>query len=166
MKWVAALVGMVAVMPATALFAGTAQAAPLLCVAERDATLTLITAGAGCGATGDATGRAWGYSIDGVGYAEATHGGNAAGLGIAGGTGASEADGAASAALGVGPGSIALASTGSGGLGLALSGASSQAVIVDAAHLVRCHGSAALAWNVRTGAACFSTGLGAWSTTP
>ncbi|WP_040723027.1 DUF6764 family protein [Nocardia veterana] len=151
---------------AAAWCSGTASATNVHCAADRNRDITIIAGSTACRAAGDDSGHARSAGIDGVGYAKATAGAIALGLGASGGVGASEGAAGLPVAVGMGPDAFAFTSIapeavpGRVGLSLAMNG--SQAQVITSEHTTICLGSAALAWDSRTGAACLATPIGLW----
>ncbi|MEV0294258.1 DUF6764 family protein [Nocardia sp. NPDC050710] len=144
----------------------TASATDLHCASERGADVTIVDGRTACRAASDENGQSRAAGLDGVGYANATLGAIAFGIGAAGGVGASEGAGGIPIAIGLGPDAIALTSVADGaggtpatfGVSVAMDG--SRAEVSSVENTVVCLGSAAFAWNAATGASCLATPFG------
>ncbi|MEV6274818.1 DUF6764 family protein [Nocardia sp. NPDC051832] len=142
-----------------------ATAAGVHCASESGIDITVVDGRTACRAVTDTIGQARAAGFDGVGYANATLGAIALGIGAAGGVGASEGVGGIPIAIGLGPDAIAL-TTLSGenltgdtfGVSIAVNG--SRAQVSTAENTVVCLGSGAFAWNSATGASCLATPFG------
>ncbi|MEU6560124.1 DUF6764 family protein [Nocardia nova] len=149
---------------------GTASATTTQCGADRGRDVTVVAGDTACRAVVDESGHAGSAGIDGIGYAKATAGAIALGMGASGGVGASEGVAGLPVAVGMGPDAFALTSIttdpvpGRIGISLALNG--SQAQVISSQRSAICLGSAALAWDSRTGAACLATPVGLWRLAP
>ncbi|RJO76955.1 hypothetical protein D5S18_12170 [Nocardia panacis] len=166
-----------------------ASAADLYCAADAGTDITLVNGPAACRARTDARGQARAAGYDGVGYAEATEGASALGIGIAGGRGASDAAGGIPVALGIGPDAVATTSltepvAAPPGEAVSPSGprpieipvtpspfaitiafGGSYAMVSATERAVTCLGAGALAWDAGTGRACLATPFGIWQRT-
>ncbi|MEV0249748.1 DUF6764 family protein [Nocardia sp. NPDC050712] len=150
---------------ASFLLPGPAAASGVQCTSDSGVDVTLVEGRTGCRAVTDTLGQARAAGIDGVGYANATLGGVALGIGAAGGVGASEGAGGMPIAIGLGPDAVALTSlSGSGrpgetlGVSIAMNG--SRAQVSTAEDTVVCLGAGAFAWNSATGKSCWATPFG------
>ncbi|MET7770429.1 DUF6764 family protein [Nocardia sp. NPDC005366] len=149
-----------------------ASATDVHCAAEGHTDVTRIDGRTACRAASDTLGRAHAAGFDGVGYANATSGAFALGVGAAGGVGASEGAGGVPVAIGLGPDAIALTSLAdiegrppaAFGVSVAMDG--SRAQVSSTENTVVCLGSSALAWNGATGASCLATPFGVVRSTP
>ena len=167
MKNHAAVAGAAVVFIAVAIGAGTVapgsvEASTVQCSSVSDQKMTLIQGETACGTEADATGRATGYGLDGIGYAKGTRGATAVGVGVNGGVGASEGAGGIATALGIGPDSVAITSVDDGSLSTAIAMGGSQALVANSDQGVLCQGNSAFAWNASSGAACLATAVGIW----
>ncbi|MET9286188.1 DUF6764 family protein [Nocardia beijingensis] len=159
----AAAVGTAFVVPTAA------SATSLSCAAERGVDATVVDGATGCRAASDHRGQARSDGIDGVGYARATLGATALGVGVAGGIGASEGAGGMPIALGVGPDAVALSRVVDDhlrdgpavGVAIAFGGSRSEVGGTPDGAVV-CLGSGAFAWNMQSGASCLATPFGMW----
>lgn len=158
--------GAVAAGAAVCWATGTASATAVHCDADRNRDMTIVAGTTACRATGDDFGHARSAGIDGVGYAKATAGAVALGLGAGGGIGASEGAAGLPVAVGMGPDAFAFTSLAAedvpGRIGLSFAMNGSQAQVVSGERSTVCLGSAALAWDSRTGALCLATPIGMW----
>lgn len=150
---------------ASFLLPGPATAADVHCASDSGVDITVIDGRTACRAVTDTIGQARAAGFDGVGYANATLGAVALGIGAAGGVGASEGSGGMPIAIGLGPDAIALTAlsgTGPPGdtLGIAIAVNGSRAQVSSAENTVVCLGSGAFAWNSATGASCLATPFG------
>jgi len=146
--------------------AGNASATQVQCDADGGRDVTVIAGSTACRAAVTDSGHARAAGYDGIGFAQADAGAIALGLGVSGGIGASEGSAGIPVAIGLGPQAYAFTSlrdaTGPG-VSVAVNGSLAQ--VISANHTVTCLGSAALAWDSHTGAACLATPLGLWHTT-
>ncbi|MFD0360396.1 DUF6764 family protein [Nocardia sp. GCM10030253] len=174
MKLISAIVCTTAAMGTSLLLPAVASATDVHCAADQGSDITVIDGRSACRAASDTFGRARAAGYDGVGYAKATVGATAFGIGAAGGIGASEGVGGIPIAIGIGTDALALTSIsdagerGAGGQILAVSIAldGSRAGVESADSAVVCLGSAAFAWSSATGATCLATPFGRWQTAP
>ncbi|MFQ6396983.1 DUF6764 family protein [Nocardia sp. KC 131] len=174
MKLISAIVCTTAAMGTSLLLPTVASATDVHCSSDQGIDVTVIDGRTACRATSDTSGRARAAGYDGVGYAKASSGANAFGIGAAGGVGASEGVGGIPIAIGIGLDAMALTSIsdpggrGHGGLPLAVSIAidGSRAGVESANNAVVCLGSSAFAWSSATGATCLATPFGRWQTVP
>lgn len=144
---------------------GNASATQVHCDSDGARDITVIAGGTACRATVGDTGHARAAGYDGIGFARADAGAIALGLGMSGGIGASEGTRGMPIAIGVGPQSYALTSLrGAAGPGVSFAMNGSLAQVVSDNDSVTCLGSAALAWDSRTGTSCLATPLGLWRT--
>ncbi|WP_405178904.1 hypothetical protein OG225_33800 [Nocardia sp. NBC_01377] len=149
-----------------------ASATDVHCTADSDTDITRVDGRTACRAASGTEGRSHSAGFDGVGYANATSGAVAVGLGAAGGVGASEGVGGIPIAIGLGPDAIALTSLADvegrppAGVGLSIAMDGSRAQVSSTEDTVVCLGSSALAWNGTTGAGCLATPLGVVRSTP
>ncbi|WP_039803359.1 DUF6764 family protein [Nocardia araoensis] len=167
MKLISAIVCSTAAMGGSLVAPGMAAAADVYCRSEHGTDITLIDGATACRAATDSYGRAGATGIDGVGYANATSGATAIGIGAAGGVGASEGAGGVPVAVGFGPDAVAMTSTTDPAvrtfaISIALEG--SRAGVTTAEQTVVCLGAAAFAWNADSGDACLATPFGLWQT--
>ncbi|MFI9507489.1 DUF6764 family protein [Nocardia sp. NPDC052566] len=167
-----------------------ASATDVHCSSDNGADITIIDGRTACRAASDAIGRARAAGYDGVGYASATLGAYALGVGISGGVGASDGEGGTPIAIGIGPDAVAISSISSTGhsrsdqltatsghepdvrhhvgiganfaVTIALDG--SRALVSSAEATVTCLGAGAVAWDAGTGKACLATPFGTWQT--
>ncbi|MBF6270880.1 hypothetical protein IU436_11755 [Nocardia farcinica] len=150
---------------------GVASATSVHCTAEGGADITVIEGSTGCRAASDAAGHARSAGYDGVGYARASQGAAALGVGAAGGVGASEGTGGIPIAVGVGPDAMALsmiaADPAAGpAMAVAIAFQGSRAEVGGTPDgSVVCLGSGAIAWNMQSGATCLTTPFGSWKPT-
>ncbi|WP_328407680.1 DUF6764 family protein [Nocardia sp. NBC_00403] len=174
MKLISTIVCTTATMGTSLLLPAVASATDVHCSSDQGIDITVIDGRAACRAASDTSGRARAAGYDGVGYAKATFGAIAFGIGAAGGVGASEGAGGIPIAIGIGRDAVALTSIADpGGRGagapilavsIALDG--SRAGVESLDNTVVCLGSAALAWSSTTGATCLATPFGRWQTAP
>ncbi|WP_280310169.1 DUF6764 family protein [Nocardia abscessus] len=168
MKLISAIVCSTAAIGGSLVYPGVAAAADVHCRSEHGTDVTVIDGETACRAATDSYGRAGATGIDGVGYANATLGATAIGVGAAGGVGASEGAGGMPVAVGFGPDAVALTSITDDpeartfAISIALEG--SRAGVETAEQAVVCLGVAAFAWNATTGGACLATPFGLWQT--
>ncbi|MER7452453.1 DUF6764 family protein [Nocardia beijingensis] len=167
MKLISAIVCSTAAIGGSLVVPGVAAAADVHCRSERGTDITRIDGETACRAATDDYGLATASGIDGVGYANATSGATAIGIGAAGGVGASEGAGGIPVALGFGQDAVAITSTTAPGvrtfaISIALEG--SRAGVETAEQTVVCLGAAAFAWNADSGDACIATPFGLWQT--
>ncbi|MGW4088914.1 DUF6764 family protein [Nocardia sp. NPDC004750] len=167
MKLISAIVCTTAAIGGSLFVPGMAAATDVHCRSEHGTDITLIDGETACRAATDSYGQARATGIDGVGYANATSGATAIGVGAAGGVGASEGAGGVPVALGFGPDAVAVTSTTEPGMrtfaiSIALEG--SRAGVETAEQTVVCLGAAAFAWNADSGDACLATPFGLWRT--
>ncbi|PPJ32429.1 hypothetical protein C5E45_06090 [Nocardia nova] len=167
MKVMSAITGWAVAAGAAVCWAtGTASATAVHCDTDRNRDITIVAGNTACRAVGDDSGHARSAGIDGVGYAKATAGALALGLGAGGGIGASEGAAGLPVAVGMGPGAFAFTSLAPedvpGRIGLSFAMNGSQAQVVSGERGTVCLGSAALAWDSRTGALCLATPIGLW----
>ncbi|MEU8895259.1 DUF6764 family protein [Nocardia sp. NPDC048505] len=142
-----------------------ANAADVHCAATSGVDVTVVDGRTACRAATDALGQAGALGFDGIGYANATLGAIALGIGAAGGIGASEGEGGVPIAIGLGPDAIALTSLsgteiGEGTFGITIAVNGSRAQVSTAENTVVCLGAGAFAWNSATGATCWATPFG------
>ncbi|WP_431971423.1 DUF6764 family protein [Nocardia sp. bgisy134] len=169
MKLISALICSTAAVGSSFAFPALASATDAHCSAEYGGDITVIDGRSGCRAATDTLGEARSAGFDGVGYARATSGATALGIGAAGGIGASEGAGGIPVALGFGPDALALTSItdpdpGDGRtIALSIAFEGSRAQVSTEEGTVVCLGAAALAWNMATGASCLATPFGRWS---
>ncbi|WP_067884744.1 DUF6764 family protein [Nocardia vaccinii] len=146
-------------------FTGNASATEVNCNSDGGRDITVIAGSTACRATVGDAGHARAAGYDGIGFARADAGAIALGLGVSGGIGASEGSRGMPIAIGVGPQSYAFTSlrdvTGPG-VSFAMNGSLAQ--VVSDNDSVTCLGSAALAWDSRSGTSCLATPLGVWRT--
>ncbi|MGV9615010.1 DUF6764 family protein [Nocardia xishanensis] len=170
MKLISALICSTAAVGASFALPAVAWATDVHCSSDHDADITVIDGRTGCRATAETLGQARSAGFDGVGYARATSGATALGIGAAGGVGASEGAGGIPVAIGVGPDAIALTSIegsdpGDGRtIALSIAFEGSRAQVSTEEGTVVCLGSAAFAWNAATGVSCLATPFGRWGT--
>lgn len=173
MKLISVIVCSAAAVIASLVVPGLASATDVHCTSENGTDITVIDGRTACRAATDLLGRSKSLGIDGVGYANATAGATAVGIGVRGGVGASEGAGGMPIAVGIGQDAIALSSidgdevSASPGVpvvavSVALDGSRAGAQSSD--HAVVCLGGGAFAWNSRTGDTCLSTPFGRWQT--
>ncbi|MEV5648027.1 DUF6764 family protein [Nocardia sp. NPDC052254] len=150
--------------------AGAAAATTTQCTADDNRDITIVAGNTACRAIGDESGHARSAGIDGIGYAKATTGAVALGMGASGGIGASEGIAGLPVAVGMGPDALALTSITTdpapGRIGISFAMNGSQAQVISSQRSAVCLGSAALAWDSHTGAACVATPVGLWRRTP
>ncbi|MCP2318638.1 hypothetical protein APR12_003993 [Nocardia amikacinitolerans] len=169
MKLISAIICSTAAVGSSFALPALASATDVHCGAEHGVDVTVIDGRAGCRATADPEGQARSAGFDGVGYARATAGATALGVGAAGGIGAAEGAGGIPVALGFGPDALALTSItdpdAADGRTIAVSIAfeGSRAQVSSEERTVVCLGSAAFAWNAATGASCLATPFGRWA---
>ncbi|TQM29632.1 DUF6764 family protein [Nocardia bhagyanarayanae] len=169
MKLISAIICSTAAVGSSFALPALASATAVHCGSERGADVTVIDGRTACRAATDPDGQARSAGFDGVGYARATAGATAFGIGGAGGIGASEGAGGIPVALGFGPDALALTSIvdpdAADGRTLAVSIAfeGSHAQVSSEERTVVCLGSAAFAWNAATGASCLATPFGRWA---
>ena len=170
MKILSAILCSIAVAGVLTAAAGTTSATTTQCGADDNSDITIVAGNTACRAVGEDSGHARSAGIDGVGYAKATAGAIALGMGASGGVGASEGVAGVPVAVGMGPDAFALtsittdAAPGRMGISVAMNG--SQAQVISSQHSTVCLGSAALAWDSHTGAGCLATPVGLWRLTP
>lgn len=168
MKLISAIICSTAAVGSSFALPALASATDAHCGSEHGVDVTVIDGRAGCRAATDSDGQARSAGFDGVGYARATAGAMALGIGAAGGIGASEGAGGIPVALGFGPDALALTSItdpdAADGTTIAISIAfeGSRAQVSSEERTVVCLGSAAFAWNAATGASCLATPFGRW----
>ncbi|MBJ8346478.1 hypothetical protein JGU72_17525 [Antrihabitans sp. YC2-6] len=122
-----------------------------------------IDQAAACGSASSQSGRGLAYALDGIGYANGEGTANSLGIGVNGGVGASEGDSGIPTAIGVGPDSVAITSVDGGTFSIAFAVNGSRALVAGTAEEgVLCEGTAALAFDARSGRACFATPFGAF----
>jgi hypothetical protein len=167
-KLISAIVCSTAAIGGSLVVPGVAAAADAHCRSDHGTDITVIDGKTACRAATDSYGSARASGIDGVGYANATLGATAIGIGAAGGVGASEGAGGVPVAVGLGPDAVALTSTNDDpaartfAISIALEG--SRAGVETAEQSVVCLGVAAFAWNADSGDACLATPFGLWQT--
>ncbi|QBS46025.1 DUF6764 family protein [Nocardia sp. CS682] len=179
MKLISMIVCSAAAVLTSPVWPAVASATDVHCTSENGADITVIDGHTACRAASDLLGQAKSLGIDGVGYANATLGARAIGIGMAGGVGASDGAGGIPIALGIGQDAIARSSIDSAGnadsagdsrpAGAPLIAASvaldgSRAAVQTAENTVVCLGTGAFAWNSHTGDTCLSTPFGRWQT--
>lgn len=147
----------------TPLFAGTANAADLTCVAPPGADVVAVEGAAACGARIDALSTAFARALDGVAFARADSGGSAVGVAHSGGVAASETTAGRVGAVSIGQDSVAIVSPDPGAVALALSLTRGQTFVGTVAEGVRCDAGAGIAVNLTTGQVCISDGASVWS---
>ncbi len=178
MKLISAITCTAAAFGTALILPAVASATDVHCASDGGTDLTVIEGSTACRATAETLGRARAAGYDGVGYARASLGATALGVGAAGGVGASDGVGGISIALGYGADavastSIAAATTDSEtdqpnpptplfAVSIALDGSRAQVTTADST--VACLGAAAFAWNSATGATCLTTPFGRWQT--
>ncbi|MEV0029077.1 DUF6764 family protein [Nocardia sp. NPDC050793] len=168
MKLIGALICSATAVGASFALPAVASATDVHCSSEYGADITVIDGRAGCRAVTDTLGRARSAGFDGVGYARATSGATALGIGAAGGVGASEGAGGIPVAIGFGPDAHALTSIddpdpGDGRtIALSIAFEGSRAQVSTQEGTVVCLGAAAFAWNTATGVSCLATPFGRW----
>ncbi|MBF6176108.1 DUF6764 family protein [Nocardia blacklockiae] len=168
MKLISAIVCSAAAVGACVSAAGAASATDVHCDSAEGRDITLVDGRTACRAAADDSGHARAAGLDGVGYAKATAGATALGVGAAGGIGASEGAAGLPVAIGLGPDAYAFTSLGAApagervGITVALNG--SRAQLDSREHTVACLGSAAVAWDSHSGAGCLATPVGLWRT--
>ncbi|WP_433757849.1 DUF6764 family protein [Nocardia sp. CA-135398] len=178
MKLISAITCTAAAFGAALILPVAASATDVHCASDGGTDVTVIEGGTACRAAAESHGRARAAGYDGVGYAHASLGAAALGIGAAGGVGASDGVGGIPIALGYGADAIALTSitapttdsetdqpsppTPLFAVSIALDGSRAQVATADSA--VVCLGTAAFAWNSATGAACLTTPFGRWHT--
>ncbi|MBY8858870.1 hypothetical protein K7711_20525 [Nocardia sp. CA2R105] len=144
---------------------GNASATQVQCDSDGGRDITVVAGTTACRATAGDSGHARAAGYDGIGFAQADAGAIALGLGVSGGIGASEGSEGMPIAIGVGPQAYAFTSlhdaTGPG-VSFAMNGSLAQ--VISDNHSVTCLGSAALAWDSRSGTSCLATPLGVWRT--
>ncbi|WP_280506838.1 DUF6764 family protein [Nocardia farcinica] len=104
MNLISAILCSTAAVGGSLMIPGVASATSVHCTAEGGADITVIEGSTGCRAASDAAGHARSAGYDGVGYARASQGAAALGVGAAGGVGASEGTGGIPIAVGGGGG--------------------------------------------------------------
>ncbi|WP_227979035.1 DUF6764 family protein [Nocardia spumae] len=170
MKVMTAILSSVVAAGAVTCCFGTASATTVHCAADSNRDITILAGTTACRAAGDDSGHAGSAGIDGVGYAKATAGAMALGMGTAGGIGASEGAAGLPVAVGMGPDAFAFTSIAPdpvpGRIGVSLAMNGSQAQVISDRRTTICLGAAALAWDSRTGAACLATPFGLWRIPP
>ncbi|MBF6328814.1 DUF6764 family protein [Nocardia transvalensis] len=148
----------------------TASATGVHCDSDDGGDITIVAGATACRATVADSGHARAVGFDGVGYAKATAGAMALGVGASGGIGASEGTTGVPVAIGLGPNAVALTSlddaAGAGRVGLSVAMSGSAAQVISADRSAACLGTVALAWDSRTGATCLATPVGIWRTPP
>ncbi|WP_227997758.1 DUF6764 family protein [Nocardia australiensis] len=172
MKLISAIVCTTAAMGTSLLLPTVASATDVHCTSERGSDITVIDGRTGCRAASDTHGRASSAGYDGIGYANATAGADAYGIGAAGGIGASEGMGGIPIAIGIGADALALTSiadtrqgdNGSRLVAVSIAFDGSRAGVETTNSAVVCLGTAAFAWNSATGATCLATPFGRWQT--
>ncbi|MFI9405553.1 DUF6764 family protein [Nocardia sp. NPDC052316] len=178
MKLISMIVCSAAAVITSLVWPAVASATDVHCTSENGTDITVIDGRTACRAATDLLGQAKSLGIDGVGYANATLGARAIGIGMAGGVGASDGAGGIPIALGIGQDAIARSSIDGAAnsdsavdspAGAPLIAASvaldgSRAAVQTAENTVVCLGTGAFAWNSHTGDACFSTPFGRWQT--
>ncbi|WP_107659868.1 DUF6764 family protein [Nocardia suismassiliense] len=185
MKLISMIVCSAAAVLTSLVLPAVASATDVHCTSENGADITVIDGHTACRAASDLLGQAKSVGIDGVGYANATLGATAIGIGMAGGVGASDGAGGIPIALGIGQDAIARSSIDGAGdsdsavnpdsavesrpTGAPLIAASvaldgSRAAVQTGENTVVCLGTGAFAWNSRTGDTCLSTPFGRWQT--
>ncbi|MEV6138568.1 DUF6764 family protein [Nocardia sp. NPDC051990] len=178
MKLISAITCTTAAFGAALLLPAVASATDVHCVSDGGTDVTVIDGSTACRAAAETHGRAWAVGYDGVGYAHASLGAAALGIGAAGGVGASDGVGGIPIALGYGTDAIALTSIAAPttdsetdqpsprtplfAVSIALDGSRAQVTTAD--NTVVCLGTAALAWHSATGATCLTTPFGRWQT--
>ncbi|MEU7139587.1 DUF6764 family protein [Nocardia sp. NPDC046473] len=173
MKLISVIVCSAAAVITSLVLPGVASATDAHCTSENGTDITVIDGRTACRAATDLLGQAKSLGIDGVGYASATTGATAVGVGVRGGVGASNGAGGMPIAIGIGQDAIALSSIDSDevsqspgvpvvAISVALDGSRAGAQSAD--HTVVCLGGGAFAWNSRTGDTCLSTPFGRWQT--
>jgi hypothetical protein len=173
-KLISAIACTTTAMGTSLLLPAVASATTVHCTSERGTDITVIDGRTACRAASDTFSRAHGAGYDGVGYANATSGATAYGVGAAGGVGASEGAGGIPIAIGIGPDAFArtsISDPGGRGAGWPLLAVSiafdgSRAGVDTADSSVVCLGWAAFASNSLTGATCLATPFGRWQTPP
>ncbi len=149
---------------------GTASTTIAQCDADKNRDITIVDGNTACRAIGDESGHAGSAGIDGIGYAKATAGSIALGVGASGGIGASEGVSGLPVAVGMGPDAFALTSITTdstpGRIGISFAMNGSQAQVISSQRSTVCLGSAALAWDSRTGGVCLATPVGMWRLPP
>ncbi|MQY22945.1 DUF6764 family protein [Nocardia macrotermitis] len=163
---VVSVVGVSAVVVGVCLCgAGNASATQVQCDSDGGRDITVVAGNTACRAAVGGAGHARAVGLDGIGFAQAGAGAVALGLGVSGGIGASEGTAGVPIAIGVGPEAYAFTSlhdaTGPG-VSFAMNGSLAQ--VISDSHTVTCLGSAALAWDSRTGSGCLATPVGLWRT--
>nr|WP_246461395.1 DUF6764 family protein [Nocardia transvalensis] len=146
---------------------GTASATDVHCDSGEGRDITVVDGRTACRAAAD-SGYARAAGFDGVGYAKATAGAVALGIGAAGGIGASQGVTGVPVAIGLGPDAYAYtsidAAPGGNRLGITVAMNGSRAQIDSAEHSASCLGSAAFAWDSLSGTGCAATPVGLWHT--
>ncbi|TLF78617.1 DUF6764 family protein [Nocardia cyriacigeorgica] len=169
MKLISAIACATATAGACLAAPAVASANTVQCAADNGADVMILDGDHGCRARSSATGKARSAGVDGIGYAIASSGATAVGIGAAGGLGASEGVGGVPIAVGLGPDAVALTSllpvggapsSDTVAVSLALDG--SRAQVLSGENAVVCLGVAAFAWNAGTGEACLATPVGRW----
>ncbi|WP_159841028.1 DUF6764 family protein [Nocardia sp. CY41] len=168
MKLISAIVCSTAAIGGSLVVPGVASATDVHCRSEHGTDVTVIDGETACRAATDGNGLARASGIDGVGYANATSGATAIGIGAAGGVGASEGAGGVPVAVGFGPDAVALTSTvhepGTRTFAISVALEGSRAGVETGEQAVVCLGVAAFAWNADSGDACLATPFGLWQT--
>lgn len=159
-----AVAAVAAAIAGSFLVAAPAQALTCAAPPGAPASIVQVDGTTGCGANNDATGGAWGYSDNGVGFADASEGAFVLGAGMSGGVGAGESRGGQLAAVGFGADALALGVLDDPGAALALAGPQSQAYVGDGADPMLCEGSASAAVNFATGRGCVVVGTFRYAT--
>ncbi|WP_245400205.1 DUF6764 family protein [Nocardia albiluteola] len=145
-----------------------ASATAVNCDSGRGEDVTVVDGHTACRAAVSDAGYARAGAYDGVGYARASSGAMAFGFGASGGVGASDGAAGVPIAIGLGPDAFAYTSLRAAPAGdlialtIAMNG--SQAQVISGGPTVVCLGSAALAWDSHSGAACLATPFGRWQT--
>lgn len=168
MKVISAIVSAIAATGLIACCTGTASASTAQCGVDGGGDVTIVNGATACRATAARDSHARSAGLDGVGYAQATAGATALALGAGGGIGASQGAAGIPVAIGMGPDALAFTSIAPepqpGRIGVSLAMNGSRAQVISSEHSTVCLGSAALAWDSRTGAACLATPFGLWHT--
>jgi hypothetical protein len=176
MKLIRAIVCTTAAMGTSLILPSVASATDVHCSSDNGTDITIIEGRTACRASGDTLGRARAAGYDGVGYAHATRGAAAFGIGAAGGVGASDGVGGIQIALGFGTDAIALTTiaapttdpeiagptSGTPLFAISIAFDGSRAQVETTGKSVVCLGAAAFAWNSATGETCLTTPFGLW----
>ncbi|WP_405159773.1 hypothetical protein OG203_25340 [Nocardia sp. NBC_01499] len=173
MKLISVIVCSAAAVITSLALPAVASATDVHCTSQNGTDITVIDGRTACRAASDLLGQAKSLGIDGVGYANATAGAKAVGIGVRGGVGASDGAGGMPIAIGIGQDAIAMSSIDSDAVSaspaapivavsVALDGSRAGAQTTE--RTVVCLGAGAFAWNSRTGDACLSTPFGRWQT--